>query len=328
MNPPKNLYGFQGQEYQEETGWHQYKWRNADPALGRFFNVDPLAEKFYYNSTYAFSENHVTGHVELEGLEKAEPDDPARFNFMSGPEDRFLAIDQKQRLRGQISDQEFSSRLKARGVGATLGAGVAFGGLYGGLILRFLSNPINTGLVLDGTATVANAIDPNPNADYLPGSPLDDVGNLIGQGIRSIKWGGNFKSVLPKVWNGVQDIVSNGFKKSGIIVDEDIRPKISQLLADQGFNIVRPVKGLGDQAIAQYAVQNYFAILTNNIKDFNKLREKFSDLVTISVPNSLTGNANADNLVRNILNVNEASKVNPSIIEAGSKVKLSDFNQR
>ena len=69
LNPPKNLYGFQGQEYQEEIGWHQYKWRNADPALGRFFNMDPLAESFYYNSTYAFSENKVTGHVELEGLE-------------------------------------------------------------------------------------------------------------------------------------------------------------------------------------------------------------------------------------------------------------------
>ena len=69
MNPPKNLFGFQGQEYQEETGWHQYKWRNADPALGRFFNVDPLAESFYYNSTYAFSENKVISGLELEGLE-------------------------------------------------------------------------------------------------------------------------------------------------------------------------------------------------------------------------------------------------------------------
>ena len=68
-DPPKNLYGFQGQEYQEELGWHQYKWRNADPALGRFFNVDPLAESFYYNSVYAFSENKVISGLELEGLE-------------------------------------------------------------------------------------------------------------------------------------------------------------------------------------------------------------------------------------------------------------------
>jgi hypothetical protein len=29
-----------------------------------------LAESFYYNSPYAFSENHVIAHIELEGLEK------------------------------------------------------------------------------------------------------------------------------------------------------------------------------------------------------------------------------------------------------------------
>ena len=69
LNPPKNLYGFQGQEYQEELRWHQYKWRNADPALGRFFNVDPLAEKYVYNSTYAFAENKLGLGIELEGLE-------------------------------------------------------------------------------------------------------------------------------------------------------------------------------------------------------------------------------------------------------------------
>jgi hypothetical protein len=36
---------------------------------GRFWQIDPLAEKYDYNSTYAFSENKVTSHVELEGLE-------------------------------------------------------------------------------------------------------------------------------------------------------------------------------------------------------------------------------------------------------------------
>lgn len=40
------------------------------PDIGRFFNVDPLSSKYVYNSPYAFSENHVIVHVELEGLEK------------------------------------------------------------------------------------------------------------------------------------------------------------------------------------------------------------------------------------------------------------------
>jgi hypothetical protein len=40
-----------------------------DPQIGRFWQVDPLSDKYVYNSTYAFSENKVTAHVELEGLE-------------------------------------------------------------------------------------------------------------------------------------------------------------------------------------------------------------------------------------------------------------------
>jgi hypothetical protein len=52
--------------------WDSFKWRNHQPDIGRFFNVDPLAEKYYYNSPYAFSENKVVAHVEIEGLEAAE----------------------------------------------------------------------------------------------------------------------------------------------------------------------------------------------------------------------------------------------------------------
>jgi len=66
-----NRFKFQGQEEQKEfdLNWIQFKWRNHDPAIGRFFNVDPLSEKFYYNSPYAFAENKVISMIELEGLE-------------------------------------------------------------------------------------------------------------------------------------------------------------------------------------------------------------------------------------------------------------------
>ncbi|MEM9980857.1 MAG: hypothetical protein AAF734_00075 [Bacteroidota bacterium] len=71
---PEHRWLFQGQEQINDFGlnWSSFKWRNADVQTGRFFNIDPLAEDYYYNSTYAFSENKVTSHVELEGLE-AEP---------------------------------------------------------------------------------------------------------------------------------------------------------------------------------------------------------------------------------------------------------------
>ncbi|NMR35682.1 hypothetical protein HIO71_16005, partial [Chryseobacterium aquaticum] len=61
-------YKFQGQELQE-TGWYSFKWRNYMPDVGRFFNIDPLSEKYAYQSHYNFSENRVVDGVELEGLE-------------------------------------------------------------------------------------------------------------------------------------------------------------------------------------------------------------------------------------------------------------------
>ncbi len=39
------------------------------PDVGRFFNIDPLSEKYSYQSHYNFSENRVIDGRELEGLE-------------------------------------------------------------------------------------------------------------------------------------------------------------------------------------------------------------------------------------------------------------------
>jgi RHS repeat-associated protein len=64
-------YKYQGQERQDELGlgWDSFKWRNYDYAIGRFMCIDPLSEKYAYNSTYAFQENKMGLGRELEGLE-------------------------------------------------------------------------------------------------------------------------------------------------------------------------------------------------------------------------------------------------------------------
>jgi len=75
--PPEDViykYKYQGQERQDELGlnWDSFKYRNYDYAIGRFMSIDPLAEKYPYNSTYAFQENKMGLGRELEGLELAE----------------------------------------------------------------------------------------------------------------------------------------------------------------------------------------------------------------------------------------------------------------
>jgi len=70
-NSVDQKFKFQGQEHIDDLdlGWDSFKWRNHQPEIGRFFNVDPLAEKYPYYSPYAFSGNEVTSSIELEGLE-------------------------------------------------------------------------------------------------------------------------------------------------------------------------------------------------------------------------------------------------------------------
>ncbi len=66
-----NYKTFQGQEINNELNlnWISFKYRNYDPAIGRFISIDPLAEDYVYNGTYNFAENKVISHLELEGLE-------------------------------------------------------------------------------------------------------------------------------------------------------------------------------------------------------------------------------------------------------------------
>ncbi|MEM7185027.1 MAG: DUF6443 domain-containing protein [Bacteroidota bacterium] len=66
-----NFMQYQGQEYSKELtlNTHEWKYRMSDPAIGRFWQIDPLAEEYSYNSTYAFQENKMGIGVELEGLE-------------------------------------------------------------------------------------------------------------------------------------------------------------------------------------------------------------------------------------------------------------------
>nr|WP_262487993.1 DUF4329 domain-containing protein [Chryseobacterium indologenes] len=66
---PSYRYSTQGQENQIDTKWSSYRWRNYDTGMARFFNVDPLAEKYNTWSPYAFSGNRVVDARELEGLE-------------------------------------------------------------------------------------------------------------------------------------------------------------------------------------------------------------------------------------------------------------------
>jgi RHS repeat-associated protein len=64
-------YKYNGKEWQDELGlnWDSFKYRNYDPAIGRFMSIDPLTEKYPDWAPYVFSGNRVIDAREIEGLE-------------------------------------------------------------------------------------------------------------------------------------------------------------------------------------------------------------------------------------------------------------------
>lgn len=62
-------YKFQEQERQDELGlnWDSFKWRNYDYAIGRFMNVDPLAEQAPDKTPYHFVSNNPINRIDPDG---------------------------------------------------------------------------------------------------------------------------------------------------------------------------------------------------------------------------------------------------------------------
>ena len=112
--------GFQGQEKDDEIKGEgnsfNYKYRMHDPRVGRFFAVDPLADKYPHNSPYAFSENRIIDGIELEGLEVVVLNAADRELFLSYTDkiygENTFEFDKKNRLKFIGNEKDLSGKQK------------------------------------------------------------------------------------------------------------------------------------------------------------------------------------------------------------------------
>ncbi|TRX34058.1 RHS repeat-associated core domain-containing protein [Flavobacterium sp. ZT3R18] len=69
--PLRYQYRFGAKEYQDELGFNSYDFgaRNYDPALGRWMNIDPMAEKYFGATPYNYVLNSPVNSIDPDGMD-------------------------------------------------------------------------------------------------------------------------------------------------------------------------------------------------------------------------------------------------------------------
>ena len=159
LNGVHHKFEFQGQESQEELdlNWISFKWRNHDPAIGRFMSIDPLAVDYTYNSTYAFSENKVIMYNELEGLETG----PAHW-MQSSPSAKQAGVSSTAWQKLYTVNNETESNIAIATIGTSV-LGAAFSTSGVSAVVRTFLNEVKDEVLSYLTGGASDVIDISKN---------------------------------------------------------------------------------------------------------------------------------------------------------------------
>ena len=213
-------YKYQEQELQE-TGFYAFKWRQYMPDVGRFFNIDPLSEKFPYNSTYAFSENRVIDGRELEGLEHV----PINFNSYANSFVPYLKDSAKSAIKsiGNTAEkvanvlEDTGTYVKAGAI--ILGAGSVITGQPEGVATAV--KMYNVGDKMSTAATVAKTtslLSQGKVKDAAIGGAKEVVGGKVGDKINGLSKVNEVSKMV------IKEGANNAIDKTATAIEKTVKP--------------------------------------------------------------------------------------------------------
>ena len=98
-------YLFNAKEFDEETGMYYYGARYYEPKLSLWMSVDPLEEKYYNSSSYAYCNNNPIRFIDLDGRIVIASDENAKrniINTLSDAEAKYVQFDKNGVLNHRL----------------------------------------------------------------------------------------------------------------------------------------------------------------------------------------------------------------------------------
>ncbi len=126
---PENMYLYNNKELTSDFGldWYEYGARMYDAEIARFPSLDPKADEFAFVSPYNYAENEPVAHIDLWGLQQAQPPYAiGGLNYILKPNE----ANQKERQRNQNTKKIMKETDVKLSVGPQFGGTICEDGLF------------------------------------------------------------------------------------------------------------------------------------------------------------------------------------------------------